>query len=33
MAARTLKTTDLARGIKAGDRATLARVIDVLSRR
>src|ERR1700687_173212 len=27
MAARTLKTTDLARGIKAGDRATLARAI------
>ena len=30
MAARTLKTTDLARGIKAGDRATLARAITLI---
>src|SRR6202795_586799 len=30
MAARTLKVTDLARGIKAGDRATLARAITLI---
>jgi len=30
MAARTLKITDLARGIKAGDRATLARAITLI---
>src|SRR5665647_3424752 len=30
MPSRTLKTTDLARGIKAGDRATLARAITLI---
>ena len=30
MAARTLKPSDLARGIKAGDRATLARAITLI---